>query len=115
MSEKKGRKYYSPETKKEAIRLFYEEGKTRLEIVNILELSDKQRVKKWVNQYRKEGPTMFTKHVGRPYKNVETQEAEIDRLRMENSLLKKLQSELRKDTLARHNIGQSITTRTNSK
>jgi transposase len=115
MSGKIGMKHYPPEIKQEAIRLFYKEGKTRSEIVNILELRNQQRVKIWVKQYRKEGESLFTKHIGRPYKNVETQEAELERLRMENTLLKKLQSELRKDMLAKRNIGQLITTRTNSK
>lgn len=115
MSEKLRINHYSIEIKKEAIRLFFKEGKTRSEISSMLEISDQQRVKKWVSQYRKEGSTMFTKHIGRPCKNTETQEAELERLRMENSLLKKLQSELRKDMLAKRNIGQPITTRINSK
>jgi len=115
MSEKLRNQLFSKETKKEAIRLFFEEGKTRSEITNMLGIRDQQRVKKWVSQYRKEGSTMFTKHIGRPCKNAETQEAELERLRMENALLKKLQSELRKDMLAKRNIGQPITTRTNSK
>jgi transposase len=115
MSEKLGNQHFSKEMKKEAIRLFFEEGKTRAEISNMLGIKDQQRVKKWVSQYRKEGSNMFTKHIGRPYKNVETQEAELERLRMENALLKKLQSELRKDMLAKRNIGQPITTKTNSK
>ena len=115
MSEKPRNQQFSKEIKKEAIRLFFEEGKTRSEISNLLGISDHQRVKKWVSKYRKEGSTMFTKHIGRPCKNTETQEAELERLRMENALLKKLQSELRKDMLAKRNIGQPITTRTNSK
>jgi len=115
MSEKLRNQQFSKELKKEAIRLFYEEGKTRSEIANMLGIRDQQRVKKWVSQFRKEGATMFTKHRGRPCINTETQEAELERLRMENALLKKLQSELRKDMLAKRNIGQPITTRTNSK
>lgn len=115
MSGKTGMKHYPPEVKQEVIRLFFEEGKTRSEITNRLGLRDEDRVKKWVRQYRKEGDNLFTKHIGRPYKNAETQEAEIERLRMENALLKKLRSELRKDTLAKRNIGQHIITRTSSK
>ena len=115
MSEKLRNQHFSKEIKKEAIQLFFEEGKTRSEIANMLGIRDQQRVKKWVSQFRKEGTTMFTKHSGRPCINTETQEAELERLRMENALLKKLQSELRKDMLAKRNIGQPITTRTNSK
>ena len=115
MSGKIGMKHYPVEIKQEAIRLFYEEGKTRSEITNILGLRDQHRVKMWVKQYRKEGDNLFTKHIGRPYKNTETQEAEIERLRMENALLKKLRSELRRDMPAKRNIGQRIITRTSSK
>jgi transposase-like protein len=115
MSEIHRKQRFSKEIKEEAIRLFFKEGKTRSEIANMLGIRDQQRVKKWVSQYRKEGSNMFTKHIGRPCKNTESQEAELERLRMENSLLKKLQSELRKVMLAKRNIGQPITTRTNSK
>lgn len=115
MSGKNGMKHYAAEIKQEAIRLFYEEGKTRLEITKKLGLRDQDRVKMWLRQYRKEGDNLFTKHIGRPHKNTETQEAELERLRMENALLKKLRSELRKDMLAKRNIGQPITTRTNLK
>jgi transposase-like protein len=115
MAGKTGMTHYPIATKQEAIRLFYEEGKTRSEITNMLGLRDQQRVKMWVKQYRKEGESLFTKHIGRPCKNVETQEAELKRLRMENTLLKKLQSELRKDILAKRDIGQFSTTKKNSK
>ncbi|PKN81282.1 MAG: hypothetical protein CVU39_29035 [Chloroflexi bacterium HGW-Chloroflexi-10] len=115
MSGKIGMKHYPAEIKQEAVRLFYEEGKTRAEITNLLGLRDQHRVKMWVKQYRKEGDNLFTKHIGRPNKNAETKEAEIERLRMENALLKKLRSELRKDMPAKRNIGQPITTGTNLK
>ena len=39
----------------------------------------------------------------------------IAKLEMENKLLKKLQSELQKDMLAKRDIGQSTTTRKNTK
>jgi transposase-like protein len=115
MAGKIGMKHYPAETKQEAIRLFYEEGKTRSEVTNILGLRDPHRVKMWLKQYRNEGDRLFTKHIGRPYKTVETQETELERLRMENALLKKLRSELQKDMLAKRNIGQLITTRKSSK
>jgi transposase-like protein len=44
MAGKIGMKHYPAETKQEAIRLFYEEGKTRSEVTNILGLRDQHRV-----------------------------------------------------------------------
>lgn len=109
MSGKKGMKRYPVETKLEAVRLFYEEGKTRAEITQILDLRSEDRVEVWVRQYRREGAQAFTKPIGRPRKVAESEQAELERLRMENALLKKFQAELRKDVLAKRNIGSSTT------
>src|SRR5512139_2112517 len=105
MSGKAGMKRYAAEVKLEAVRLFYEEGKTRAEIAQILELRSVGRVEVWVRQYRREGVQAFSKPVGRPRKNPESEQAELERLRMENALLKKFQAELRKAVLAKRNIG----------
>jgi transposase len=115
MAGKIGMKHYPAETKQEAIRLFFEEGKTRSEVTNILGIRNHHLVKQWLKKYRKEGDSLFTKHIGRPYKRLETHETELERLRMENALLKKLRSELQKDMLAKRNIGQPIITRISSK
>lgn len=115
MSGKKGMTHYPVEKKQETIRLFFEEGQTRSEIADRLGLRDQDCVKKWVRQYRREGDNMFSKHIGRPYKKAETQESELKRLRMENTLLKKLRSELRKDILAKRDIGPFITSKRNTK
>lgn len=109
MSGKKGMKRYPVETKLEAVRLFYEEGKTRAEITQILDLRSEDRVEVWVRQYRREGAQAFTKPIGHPRKVAESEQAELERLRMENALLKKFQAELRKDVLAKRNIGSSTT------
>lgn len=109
MSGKKGMKKYPVETKLEAIRLFYEEGRTRAEIAQVLNLRDPHRVKAWLKQYRREGAAGFSKAQGRPRKRVESTDEELQRLRMENVLLKKFQAELRKDVLAPRNIGLSTT------
>jgi len=114
MSGKRGMKKYPVETKLEAVRLFYEEGKTRAEITQILEVRDPNRVKAWLKQYRREGAVGFGKAQGRPHK-VESEPAELERLRMENALLKKFHTELRKVRLAQRNIGRSTTTRKNTK
>ena len=102
-------KKYPAETKLEAVRLFYEEGKTRVEITQQLQIRDPQRVRTWLRQYRREGATGFSKAQGRPRKRAESVEEELKRLRMENDLLKKIQAELREARLAKRNIGSFIT------
>jgi len=102
---------YPKETKYEAVRLFTEETKTRAEIVEILGLDHPDTVKLWVHQIRKDKHA-FEKQIGRPRKEsngVESVEEELKRLRMENDLLKKFHAELRKEELAKRNIGRSIT------
>ena len=89
MSGRKGMKHYPAETKLEAIRLFYEKGKTRAEITQLLNVQDPHRVKAWLKQYRREGVAGFSKAQGRPRKQAESEQAELKRLRMENDLLKK--------------------------
>ncbi len=111
MTGKKGMKRYKAETKLEAVRMFLEEGKTRAEIARLLELSSGKCVEAWVSQYRHE-ENAFTKPIGRPRKQVgepESMEEELKRLRMENDLLKKFHAELRKEQLAKRDIGSSIT------
>ncbi len=115
MSGKKGMKKYPAETKLEAVRLFYEEGKTQAEITRLLEVRDPHRVKAWLKQYRREGAVGFGKAQGRPRKEAESEQAELERLRMENALLKKFHAELREVQLAQRNIGRSTTTKKNTK
>ena len=109
MSGTKGMKRYPVKTKLEAVRLFVEEGKTRAEIAEVLECSV-GRVKKWVSQYRQEEDA-FQKAIGRPGRQPESEQEELKRLRMENDLLKKFQAELRKEVLAKRNIGSSTANR----
>ena len=115
MSGKKGMKHYAKELKLEAIRMFFEEGMTRAEITEALGLRSAGRVETWVRQYRREGVAAFNKPIGRPRKGEESEKTELERLRMENALLKKYHSELRKDVLAKRNIGSSISTEKNTK
>lgn len=115
MAGKKGMKHYPAEIKLEAVRLFYEEGKTRAEITQELGVRDPHRVKAWLKQYRREGAEGFSKAKGRPRKQPESEQAELKRLRMENALLKKYHTELRKDMLAKRNIGLSINIEKNTK
>jgi transposase-like protein len=104
MSGKKGMFKYSREVKEQAVRMHLEEGMTYPAITHALGLSDPNRVKVWVRIYRREGWTAFTKPQGRPRAENHDQ-AELARLRMENTLLKKFHSELRKLQLAKRNIG----------
>lgn len=114
MSGKKGMTHYATETKQEAIRLFLEEGWTYREIAKELEIRDSDRIEVWVRDYRRQGAEIFTRQQGRP-KKVMDEKAYIAKLEMENKLLKKLQSELQKDMLAKRDIGRSTTTRKSTK
>ena len=72
------------------------------------------RIKAWVRLYRKEGELSFQKPIGRPPKAL-AEQRELERLRMENALLKKFHTELRDLRLAVRNSGRSTTTEQNSK
>ena len=115
MSSKKGMKHYPKEVKLEAVRMFFDGGMTRAEIAKALGLRSVERVKIWTKQYRREGVEAFTKPIGRPRKVAESEQAELERLRMENTLLKKYHTELRKEMLAKRNIGLSTNTEKNTK
>ena len=114
MAGKKGMKHYPKAVKLKAVQMFFEEGLTRAEITQALGLRSPGRVEVWTRQYRQEGVEAFTKPLGRPRKVAESQEEELARLRMENTLLKKYHSELRKVLLAKRNIGSSTNTEKNT-
>lgn len=110
--------HYSKEVKLEAVRLF-EEGKSHGEISKALGIRDGQRTKKWVRAYRAKGADVFQKKSkkgtgGRRPKKTNPQ-AYIARLEMENALLKKFHTELRKELLAKRNIGLSTIIEKNTK
>jgi transposase len=115
MAGKKGMKHYAGELKLEAVRMFFEEGMTQAEITQALGIRSEGRVETWVRQYRREGPAGFFKPIGRPRKQAESEEVEVERLRMENALLKKYHTDLRKRLLAKRNIGQSTITEEDTK
>lgn len=119
MAGKKGMKRYPPEVKREAVRLYTEEGKSQAEIVEALGIKNVRRVKEWLHEYRQEGDRAFEPNpqkgaLGRPPKRENTA-AYIARLEMENDLLKKLHAELRKLELAKRNIGSSTAKRKHTK
>jgi transposase-like protein len=119
MSGKKGMQHYSREVKLKAVRLYTEDGKSQAEISKELGIRSVRRLKQWVHDYRREGEKAFeekrrTGVMGRRPARDNTA-AYIARLEMENDLLKKFHAELRKEELAKRNIGSSTTKRKNTK
>jgi transposase-like protein len=110
MSGKKGMKHYDFGTKLLAVQMYLEQGRSQAEIAAELDLPRKELVEQWVHRYRREGELGFHKPIGRPRKAPLSQPGYVARLEMENELLKKFHSELRKAMLARRNIGSSSTT-----
>ena len=114
MSGRKGSVHYGVEVKKEAVRLVLEEHLTYQAVAERLGMRKAERIERWVAMYRQEGELSFHKRIGRPPK-AETEQSELERLRMENALLKKFHSELREVELAQRNIGRSTTTKKSTK
>ena len=113
MSGQKGMMHYKVEIKQEAVRLVLEEHLTYAAVATSLEIRKAERIEVWVRMYREEGEASFHKPIGRPLKS-QAEERELERLRMENALLKKFRTELRGVRLAQRNIGQSITSKRSS-
>ncbi len=114
MSGRKGMVHYRVEIKQEAVRLMLEEYLTYEEVATRLAIRKAARIEAWVRMYRQEGEVSFHKPIGRPPK-AQAEQRELERLRMENALLKKFHTELRGLRLAVRNIGRSTTTEENSK
>ena len=114
MSGRKGMVHYRLEVKQEAIRLVLEEHLTYAEVAERLGIRIAARIEVWVQKYRREGEASLHKPIGRPPK-AEAGQRELERLRMENALLKKFHSELREVPLAPRNIGRSSTPKKNTK
>jgi transposase-like protein len=110
MSGKKGMKHYDFDTKLLAVQMFLNQGCSQAEIAAELDLPRKELVEQWVHRYRREGELGFHKLIGRPRKVPLSQPSYVARLEMENALLKKFHSELRRGMLVRRNIGSSNTT-----
>ena len=114
MSGRKGMLHYRVEVKQEAVRLVLEEHLTCAEVATKLAIRQSARIEVWVRMYRQEGELSFHKPIGRPPKS-QAEQRELERLRMENALLKKFHTELRGLQLAQRDIGRSTTTKKNSK
>jgi transposase-like protein len=112
MARRKGSKDYPKWVKREALRMYLEEGVPAGEILQKFSIIDPDRISAWARQYKKEGEAMFAdkrSRSGRKPKKENT-EAYIARLEMEVDLLKKFHAELRQGSLAKRDIGSSKTT-----
>lgn len=95
MSGTKGMAHYERDVKEKAVKMYLEKHQSYAMIAKELGIRKAARIKAWVRMYRKEGGASFIKPIGRPRKD-ESDQRELERLRMENTLLKKFQAELRK-------------------
>ena len=86
----KGQKFktYPLELKKEAIRLHVEEKWTYRQITVHFQIQDADRVKKWMQQYRKLGEFGLLDRRGRRNEYVDS-ERQLQALKRENELFKK--------------------------
>lgn len=90
---------YSPELKIAAVEEFLA-GVTTAEVISKYEIHQRSQLNKWVAIYRTDGPEgLQPKKAGRPVKQdrPETMEEELQRLRMENAVLKKLAALMNED------------------
>jgi transposase-like protein len=110
MSGTKGMSHYSYAVKREAVRLHEEESLSYAEITSRLQIRKRDRVERWVQQFRQEGEAGLKKRSGGPQRKRLNEAERIARLEMENALLKKYHTELRKLMPARRDIGSSNTT-----
>lgn len=104
MAGKKGMKHYSKALKLQAVQSYLGGGRTYAQVAQELGIRDPERVEVWVRQYRREGELGLSKPKGRPRRRWDEQ-SELEFLRMENEILKKFHAELRKQELAKRNIG----------
>jgi len=104
MGRPKGRQDYDKTLKERAIQMHFEEGKASWEIRKELGIEDEERVTNWIWKYKKEGPGSLTKHRGRPRKQAEDERSYIQRLEMENDLLRNFHIELRRYTAEKRSI-----------
>lgn len=112
MTRRKGSKDYPNWMKREALRLYLDEGLPAAEILCRFSIADRNRISAWARQYQEEGEEMFTNKrssSGRKPKKENTA-TYIARLEMELDLLKKFHTELRQGSLAKRDIGLLKTT-----
>jgi transposase len=88
---KKGQKFqhYPESIKREAIRLKEEEKWTYRAVTEHLKILDTDRVKKWVQTFRKHGERAFEDRRGNPFREQTEEYRYVKRIEMENIVLKK--------------------------
>lgn len=104
MAGRKGATHYSAALKEQAVRMVVEERRSHRAVAEALGIRDPDRIKKWMRAYRRGGLEALSRPQGRPRQPTGAS-AELERLRMENALLKKYHTELRQLALAKRNIG----------
>lgn len=82
-------KHYPESLKAEAINLHIEDGWSYRRITEHLGIQDKDRLKKWMRNYRENGELSFEDKRGNPFRMETEQEREIRRLQLEVDVLKK--------------------------
>ena len=108
--------HYRVEIKQAAVRLVLEEHLTYAEVAAKLAIRKFARSKhgfECIDMYRQEGESSFHELIGRPRKCQSSGQG-LERMRVENALVKKFHTELRKEVLAKRNIGLSGTTDKNT-
>lgn len=98
MAGNKGMKAYPLVIKQEAVRLFFEEGKTKKQIQDKLGIKNDTQLEYWFRTFRKHGAIgLVQKRKGRPPKvstiSEVSPEQRIKQLEMENELLRNFLSE----------------------
>lgn len=96
MAGKKGMKTYSLEIRMKAVKMFFEEGVTKREILYKLGIQNDTQLEVWFRSYRKYGyEGLKSKAKGRPKQEhaCQTLEERIKKLEMENELLKSFLTE----------------------
>ena len=85
-----------------------EQGMTHRAVTTALGIRDPGPVEKWLHDYRHDGLLGLHKRKGRPRKPLK-EASKLERLQMENDLLKKFHTELRKAEFAKCKIGSFTT------
>ena len=91
--------HYDLVIKLQAFQLHEQGGMSYAQIADQLGIRKAEQIEKWCRAYRREGELAFHKPIGKPRKD-EPEWLTLARLRMEYALVKKFQSELRKELLA---------------
>lgn len=92
-------KKYSKEIKCTAVYMYINDGKSAESIARELDIKSPTQVKEWIKKYKKDGEKAFEienrgKHSnskGRPKSKFKSLEEEVEYLRAENAILKKLE------------------------